>query len=121
LTRDLRTNLSISLRKRAEAFVSRLSRRIIMFKEKCWQMNNFKMRRSMKMKKIMKRSEIIAILFINLRVYEELNCLMSDWASHSMNNSIVYEESFNSTKKARVSREANNAMIVNQRFYWLTQ
>jgi hypothetical protein len=28
-----------------------------------------------------------------------------------MNNSIVYEESFNSTKKARVSREANNEMI----------
>jgi hypothetical protein len=84
-------------------------------------MNNFKMRKSMKMKKIMKKNEIIAILFINLRVYEKLNCLMSDWASHSMNNSIVYEESFNSTKKARVSREANNAMIEDQRFYWLIQ
>jgi hypothetical protein len=121
LTRDLRTNLSISLRERAEAFVSRLSRRIIMFKENCWQMNSFKMRRSMKMKEIMKRSEITAILFIDLRVYEELNCLMSDWASHSMNNNIVYEESFNSTKKSRVSRESNNAMIEDQRFYWLTQ
>jgi hypothetical protein len=62
-------------------------------------MNNFKMRRSMKMKKIMKRSEIIAILFINLRVYEELNCLMNDWTSHSMNNNIVYEKSFNSNKE----------------------
>ncbi len=79
------------------------------------------MQRSLKMKEIAKRSEITTILFINLRVYEELNCLMSDWASHSMNNSIVYEESFNSTKKARVSREANNAMIEDQRFYWLTQ
>jgi hypothetical protein len=84
-------------------------------------MNNFKMRRSMKMKKIMKKSEITAILFINLRVYEELNCLMSDWTSHSMNNNIVYEKSFNSTKKSRVSRESNNAMIEDQRFYWLTQ
>jgi hypothetical protein len=46
---------------------------------------------------------------------------MSDWTSHSMNNNIVYEESFNSTKKTRVSREANNAMIEDQRFYWLTQ
>jgi hypothetical protein len=56
-------------------------------------------------------------LFIDLRVYEELNYLMNDWASHSMNNNIVYEESFNSTKKARVSRETNNAMIEDQRFY----
>jgi hypothetical protein len=84
-------------------------------------MNNFKMRKNMKMKEIMKRSEIITILFINLRVYEKLNCLMSDWASHSMNNSIVYEESFSSTKKSRVSRESNNAMIENQRYYWLIQ
>jgi hypothetical protein len=38
-----------------------------------------------------------------------------------MNNNIVYEESFSSTKKARVSREMNNAMIENQRFYWLIQ
>jgi hypothetical protein len=121
LTRDLRTNLSISLRKKAKAFVSRLSRRIIMFKKKCWQMNSFKMRRSMKMKEIIKRSEITAILFINLRVYEKFNCLMNDWASHSMNNSIVYEESFSSTNKSRVSRESNNAMIEDQRFYWLTQ
>ncbi len=100
LTQDLRTNLSISLRKRAEAFVSQLNRKIIMFKEKCWQMNNFKMRRSMKIKKIMKRNEITAILLVNLRVYEKLNCLMNNWASHSMNNSIVYEESFNSNKKS---------------------
>ncbi len=78
------------------------------------------MQRSLKMKEIAKRSEITTILLIILRVYEELNCLMSDWASHSMNNSIAYEESFNSTKKARVSREANNAMIEDQRFYWLT-
>jgi hypothetical protein len=84
-------------------------------------MNSFKMRRNMKMKEIMKKNEITAILFINLRVYEKLNCLMNDWVSHSMNNSIVYEESFSSTKKARVSREANNAMIEDQRFYWLTQ
>jgi oligoribonuclease NrnB/cAMP/cGMP phosphodiesterase (DHH superfamily) len=84
-------------------------------------MNNWKMQRNLKMKKIAKKSEIITILFINLRVYEELNCLMSDWASHSMNNSIVYEESFNSTKKTRVSRETNNAMIEDQRFYWLIQ
>jgi hypothetical protein len=35
LTRDLRTNLSISLRKKAEAFVSRLSRKFVMFKKKC--------------------------------------------------------------------------------------
>jgi hypothetical protein len=84
-------------------------------------MNSWEMQRSLKMKEIAKRSEIITILFINLRVYEELNCLMSDWASHSMNNSIVYEESFSSTKKSRVSRESNNAMIEDQRFYWLTQ
>jgi hypothetical protein len=71
------------------------------------------------MKKITKRSENFTILFINLQIYEELNCLMSDWASHSMNNSIVYEKSFSSTKRARVSREANNAMIEDQRFYWL--
>jgi hypothetical protein len=32
----------------------------------------------MKMKEIMKKNEITAILFINLRVYEELNCLMND-------------------------------------------
>ncbi len=38
-----------------------------------------------------------------------------------MNNNIVYEKSFNSTKKTRVSREANNAMIENQRFYLLIQ
>jgi hypothetical protein len=63
------------------------------------------------MKKIMKRSQIITILFIDLHVYEKLNYLMNDWASHSMNNNIVYEESFNSTKRARVSREANNATI----------
>jgi hypothetical protein len=54
-----------------------------------------------------------------LQVYENLNCLMSDWTLHSMNNNIVYEESFNSTKKTRVSREANNAIIEDQRFYWL--
>jgi hypothetical protein len=84
-------------------------------------MNNFKMRKIMKMKEIMKRNEIIAILLINLRVYEELNCLMNDWTSHSMNNSIVYEESFSSTKKSRVSRESNNAMIEDQRSYWLIQ
>ncbi len=42
---------------------------------------------------------------------------MNDWASHSMNNNIIYEKSFNLTKKSRVSREANNAMIENQRFY----
>jgi hypothetical protein len=36
-----------------------------------------------------------------------------------MNNNIVYEKSFNLTKKACVSREANNAMIKDQRFYWL--
>ncbi len=75
----------------------------------------------MKMKKIMKRNEIITIIFINSHVYEELNCLINDWALHLMSNSNVYEESFNSTKKARVSREANNAMIEDQRFYWLTQ
>jgi hypothetical protein len=69
------------------------------------------MQRSLKMKEIAKKNEITTILLINLRVYEKLNCLMNDWASHSMNNSIVYEESFNSTKKARVSRETNNAMI----------
>ncbi len=84
-------------------------------------MNNWKMQKSLKMKEIAKKSKIITILFINLRVYEELNCLMNDWASHSMNNNIVYEKSFNSTKKARVSRETNNAMIEDQRFYWLTQ
>ncbi len=79
-------------------------------------MNNFK-RKAWKWKKITKRNEIITILFINLQVYEEFNCLMNDWASHSMNNNIVYEKSFNSTKKTRVSRETNNAMIENQRFY----
>jgi hypothetical protein len=83
-------------------------------------MNNFK-RKAWRWKKITKKSEITTILFINLQVYEKLNRLMSDWASHSMNNNIVYEESFNSTKRARVSREANNAMIEDQRFYWLTQ
>jgi hypothetical protein len=62
-------------------------------------MNSFKMRKNMKMKKIMKKNEIITILFINLRVYEKLNCLMNDWASHSMYNNIVYEKSFNSNKK----------------------
>jgi hypothetical protein len=75
------------------------------------------MQRSLKMKKIAKKNEITTILFINLRVYEELNCLMNDWTSHSMNNNIVYEESFNSTKKTRVSRETNNAMIEDQCFY----
>jgi hypothetical protein len=35
LTRDLRTNLSISLREEAEAFVSRLSRKFVMFRKKC--------------------------------------------------------------------------------------
>jgi hypothetical protein len=35
LTRDLRTDLSISLRKKAEAFVSRLNRRFVMFRKKC--------------------------------------------------------------------------------------
>jgi hypothetical protein len=69
------------------------------------------------MKKITKKNENFTILFINLQVYEELNCLMNDWASYSMNNNIIYEESFNSTKKTRVSREANNAMIEDQRFY----
>jgi hypothetical protein len=34
LTRDLRTNLSISLRERTEAFASRLSRRFVMFRKK---------------------------------------------------------------------------------------
>jgi hypothetical protein len=34
-----------------------------------------------------------------------------------MNNNIVYEESFNLTKKACVSRKTNDAMIENQRFY----
>ncbi len=72
----------------------------------------------MKMKEIMKKKyEIITILFINLHVYEKFNYLMNDWSSHSMNNNIVYEKSFNSTKKTRVSREANNAMIDDQRFY----
>jgi hypothetical protein len=52
------------------------------------------------MKKIMKKNEITAILFINLRVYEKLNCLINDWVSHSMNNSIVYEKSFNSNKES---------------------
>jgi nitrate reductase NapE component len=41
-------------------------------------MKNCKMRRSMKMKEIMKKNEIITILFINLHVYEKLNCLMND-------------------------------------------
>jgi oligoribonuclease NrnB/cAMP/cGMP phosphodiesterase (DHH superfamily) len=84
-------------------------------------MNSWKMQKSLKMKKIAKRSEIITILFINLHVYEKLNCLINDWTSHSMNNNIVYEESFNAIKKTRVSREANNAMIEDQRLYWLTQ
>jgi hypothetical protein len=30
------------------------------------------------MKEIAKKSEIITILFIDLRVYEEFNCLMND-------------------------------------------
>jgi hypothetical protein len=34
LTEDLRTSLSISLRKKAKAFVSRLSRRFVMFRKK---------------------------------------------------------------------------------------
>ncbi len=34
-----------------------------------------------------------------------------------MNNNIIYKRSFNSTKKVRVSRETNNAMIKNQRFH----
>ncbi len=84
-------------------------------------MNNCEMQKNLKMKKIMKKSEFITILLINLQVYEKLNCLINDWASHSINNNIVYEKSFNSTKKARVSRETNNAMIKDQRFYWLTQ
>ncbi len=57
------------------------------------------MQKSLKMKEIAKRSEIITILFIDLHVYEELNCLINDWTSHSMNNNIVYEESFNSNKE----------------------
>jgi hypothetical protein len=84
-------------------------------------MNNCEMQRNLKMKEITKKSEIITILLIDLRVYEEFNYLMNDWTLHSMNNSIVYEESFSSTKRARVSREANNAMIEDQRFYWLIQ
>jgi hypothetical protein len=32
------------------------------------------MQKSLKMKEIAKRSEITTILFIDLRVYEELNC-----------------------------------------------
>jgi hypothetical protein len=83
-------------------------------------MNNFK-RKIWRWKKITKKNEIITILFINLQVYEEFNCLMNDWALHSMNNNIVYEESLSSTKKARVSRKVNNAMIEDQRFYWLIQ
>jgi hypothetical protein len=34
--------------------------------------------KKLKMKKIAKKNEIITILFINLRVYEEFNCLMND-------------------------------------------
>jgi hypothetical protein len=79
-------------------------------------MNNCEMQKSFKIKEIMKKSQIITILIINLHVYEELNCLISDWASHSMNNNIVYEESFNSTKKACVSRETNNTMIEKSTF-----
>jgi hypothetical protein len=63
------------------------------------------MQRSSKMKEIMKKMENFTILFINQHVYEKLNCLTSNWASHLMNNNIIYEESFNSTKKARVSRD----------------
>jgi nitrate reductase NapE component len=36
------------------------------------------MQKSLKMKEIAKRSEIITILFIDLHVYEELNCLIND-------------------------------------------
>jgi hypothetical protein len=84
-------------------------------------MNSWKMQKNLKMKEIAKRRKIITILFIDLRVYEELNCLINDWALHSMNNNIVYEKSFSSTKKTRVSRETNNAMIEDQRFYQLIQ
>ncbi len=35
LTRDLRTNLSISLRKKTKIFASRLNRKFVMFKKKC--------------------------------------------------------------------------------------
>jgi hypothetical protein len=46
LTRDLRTSLSISLRKRAEAFVSRLNRKFVMFKKK--MLTNKKLRNAKK-------------------------------------------------------------------------
>jgi nitrate reductase NapE component len=41
-------------------------------------MNSWKMQKSLKMKEIAKRSEIITILFINLHVYKKLKCLMND-------------------------------------------
>ncbi len=41
-------------------------------------MNNCEMQKSFKIKEIMKKSQIITILIINLHVYEELNCLISD-------------------------------------------
>jgi hypothetical protein len=84
-------------------------------------MNNCEMQWSLKMKEITKRSENFTLLFIDQHVYEKLNCLMNNWALHSMNNNIIYEKSFSSTKKMRVSRETNNAMIEDQRFYWLIQ
>ncbi len=80
-------------------------------------MNSWKMQNSLKIKKIMKKNEIITILFINLHVYKKFNDLMSDWTLHFMNNNIVYKKSFNSTKQTSVSRELNNVMIENQRFY----
>jgi hypothetical protein len=36
------------------------------------------MQKSLNMKKIAKKNEIITILFINLHVYEKLNCLMNN-------------------------------------------
>jgi hypothetical protein len=36
------------------------------------------MRKKMKMKEIIKKNKIFTILFIDLHVYEKLNCLMSD-------------------------------------------
>jgi hypothetical protein len=112
----LRSSLKTSSRDETKAFVSRLNRKFVMIRKSVNKLTAARCKRSLKMKEITKKNEIFTILLINLHVYEELNCLMNDWTSHSMNNSIIYEESFNSTKKRAYRVRANNTRIEKSTF-----
>jgi hypothetical protein len=59
-------------------FIIYTSDRVIMFKKKMLTNEQLQDAKKYENERIIKKSEIITILFINLHVYEEFNCLMSD-------------------------------------------